>query len=334
MRHSIHVLALALCAGLASAPLYAGTPINETRPLDPRGRIEIDNMKGRIQVRAWDRNEVRVTGTLGDGVEKLVVDGDRGNLEIRVEYPKRMGSWRNDRTGPTELLLQVPLQASLDIESVSADIDVDGVAPDEIDVDTVSGNVTIAAAPRHASIESVSGDLALTLNSREARTESVSGDIVLKGRLDGEVHAETVSGDITIDSRGERVRRLSTGTVSGDADVRVGLADGVFLTPCANNPAGRIDSYLPKVVLAEPVERKFLKALKHSDIEALDFPAQLDEGVREGWITAEERVQLEELRAMTLDAITVDDFEPWELRASSYYGDFGREDAGERREVA
>jgi DUF4097 and DUF4098 domain-containing protein YvlB len=248
MRHSIHVLALALCAGLASAPLYAGTPINETRPLDPRGRIEIDNMKGRIQVRAWDRNEVRVTGTLGDGVEKLVVDGDRGNLEVRVEYPKRMGSWRNDRTGPTDLMLMVPLQASLDIESVSADIDVDGVAPDEIDVDTVSGNVTIAAAPRQASIESVSGDLVLTLNSREAKTESVSGDIVLKGRLDGEVHAETVSGDITIDSRGQRVRRLSTGTVSGDADVRVGLADGGEIK--SETVSGEIKLRLPKALSA------------------------------------------------------------------------------------
>jgi len=72
------------------------------------------------------------------------------------------------------------------------------------------------------------------------------------------------------------------------------------------------------VVLAEPVERKFLKALKHSDIEALDFPAQLDEGVREGWITSEERRQLEELRAMTLDAISVDDFESWELRSAGF----------------
>ena len=45
-------------------------------------------------------------------------------------------------------------------------------------------------------------------------------------------------------------------------------------------------------------------------------------------------MQLEELRAMTLDTITVDDFEPWQLRAASYYGDFGREDAAERRDVA
>jgi acyl-CoA dehydrogenase len=102
-------------------------------------------------------------------------------------------------------------------------------------------------------------------------------------------------------------------------DARERMAEGVFLTPTANNPAGRIDSYLPKMILAEPVERKFLKALKNSDIEALDFVSQLDEGVKEGWITADERKQLEELRVMTLDAISVDDFDVHELRAASYY---------------
>ena len=75
------------------------------------------------------------------------------------------------------------------------------------------------------------------------------------------------------------------------------------------------------MILAEPVERKFLKALKNSDIEALDFNTQLDEGVREGWITAEERKQLEELREMTLDTIMVDDFESWELRSAGYIDD-------------
>jgi acyl-CoA dehydrogenase len=93
----------------------------------------------------------------------------------------------------------------------------------------------------------------------------------------------------------------------------------VFLTPCANNPAGRINSYLQKMILAEPVERKFLKALKNSDIEALTFPEQLTEGVIEGWITADERVQLEELRTLTWDAISVDDFDSSELEAASLH---------------
>ena len=100
-------------------------------------------------------------------------------------------------------------------------------------------------------------------------------------------------------------------------DARDRLASGLFLTPGEHNPAGRIDSYLAKVILAEPVERKFWKALKNHDIEALEFDAQLDEGVREGWIDAAERKQLEELRAMTIDAIAVDDFDPGELVAAT-----------------
>ncbi|QNN47567.1 acyl-CoA dehydrogenase [Thermomonas brevis] len=102
-------------------------------------------------------------------------------------------------------------------------------------------------------------------------------------------------------------------------DARDRLGNGAFLTPGEHNPGGRINSYLAKAILAEPVERKFLKALKTKDIEALDFASQLDEGVREGWITADERRQLEELHAITLDTITVDDFDPHELRAASYY---------------
>lgn len=116
-------------------------------------------------------------------------------------------------------------------------------------------------------------------------------------------------------------------------EARDRLGEGVFLTPCENNPGGRINSYLAKAILAEPVERKFIKALKNSDIEALDFASQLDEGVREGWITADERKQLEELREITLETITVDDFDAHELRSAGYY-DTHRAESGQSREAA
>ena len=117
---------------------------------------------------------------------------------------------------------------------------------------------------------------------------------------------------------GDRLGHKVASLLMTPCDARDRLAAGVFTTPGEHNPAGRIVGYLPKFVLAEPVERKFLKALKNSDIEALEFDAQLDEGVREGWISADERRQLEELRTMTLDAITVDDFDPEELRSAGY----------------
>ena len=55
----------ALSGVLASAPSLAATPISESRALDPRGRVEIENLKGRIEVRAWDRPEVKIEGSLG-----------------------------------------------------------------------------------------------------------------------------------------------------------------------------------------------------------------------------------------------------------------------------
>ncbi|MBS0458031.1 MAG: acyl-CoA dehydrogenase [Proteobacteria bacterium] len=108
----------------------------------------------------------------------------------------------------------------------------------------------------------------------------------------------------------DRLGHRAAALLMSPGDARDRLAAGLFLTPTANNPAGRIDSYLEKVILAEPIERKFAKALKASDAIALDLPAQLDLGVQQGWITPEERRQLEELRAITLDAISVDDFDP------------------------
>ena len=117
---------------------------------------------------------------------------------------------------------------------------------------------------------------------------------------------------------GDRLSHRVASLLMNPGPARDRLGQGVYLTPAPNNPGGRINSYLAKAIAAEPVERKFLKALKNSDIEALDFASQLEEGVREGWITEAEREQLQELRELTLDAISVDDFDTEELRSAGY----------------
>ena len=208
-------------ACLAALPALAGTPIDQTRPLDPRGRIEIENLKGRVEVRAWDRQEVKVTGTLGDGVEKFSMDGDRRNLRIEVKYPSRSG-----RTEPTVLIVQVPILADLEIETVSADIDVHGIASRELSLESVSGDIAANGAPREARIESVSGDIRLVLNSGDVSVDTVSGELSLQGRLNGEVSMESVSGNLRLDNLGERMRSLSAGTVSGDMDLKLALQEG------------------------------------------------------------------------------------------------------------
>lgn len=227
-RSPILIVAL-LASSLPLASAFAATPINETRPLDARGRLEVENLKGRIEVRGWDREEVKIEGSLGQGVEKLEITGDRQNLAVRVKYPKSGGLGffsGSDKSEPSQLRLMVPLQADLEIDAVSADVDVSGIAAGELTVDSVSGDVAVVGAPREATVDSVSGDLLLTLNTSEASAESVSGDVVLRGRLPGEVHVETVSGDIEFAAHETGVRRFTGATVSGDMGVHTALAAG------------------------------------------------------------------------------------------------------------
>lgn len=116
----------------------------------------------------------------------------------------------------------------------------------------------------------------------------------------------------------DRLSRKVAQVLMSPNEARDRLGRGAFLTPGPTNPAGRVNSYLPAVVAAEPVERKFLKALKGHEVEAHDYAEQLALGEERGWITADERRQLEELRRMTIDAISVDDFEAWQLRSAGY----------------
>ncbi|MDR7099960.1 DUF4097 and DUF4098 domain-containing protein YvlB [Lysobacter niabensis] len=207
----------------------AATPINETRAFDARGHLSIENVKGSIEVRAWDRREVKIEGSLGQGVEKLEILGDAQHLSIKVKYPKTGGLGffsGSDKSEPSELRLMVPLQADLDIDAVSADVDVNGMASNELAIDSVSGDVSVVGAPREATIDSVSGDLKLILNSPKVSTESVSGDIDLRGRLSDEVHVETVSGDIDVSGHQSSVRKFSGNTVSGDMRIDTALTAG------------------------------------------------------------------------------------------------------------
>jgi len=114
------------------------------------------------------------------------------------------------------------------------------------------------------------------------------------------------------DRLGHRVAALLTAPNAA----RDALLRGIYLTPAPNNPVGRMHALLPEVVAAEPVERKFLKALKGGAIEAHDYFEQLREAEQLGAISAAERAQLEHLRRVTAEFINVDDFDPEELRAA------------------
>jgi hypothetical protein len=238
---------------LAVAPAFAATPINQTRPLNADGQVHVENVKGRIVVRTWAQPQVRITGMLGKGVEKLDITGDARSLNIEVKYPNSHGGWNlwgrdDNRVEASVIEVMMPQRASLDADAVSADVDVQQMAGRKLSVSSVSGNVTVtASSPGEASFENVSGDTLLRITSKKVQVESVSGDVKLQGGLNGDVSMESVSGNLVLGAQG--LDKLQVNTVSGDATLQAALnASGVIK---AETLSGTLELTLPKATSAK-----------------------------------------------------------------------------------
>jgi acyl-CoA dehydrogenase len=118
----------------------------------------------------------------------------------------------------------------------------------------------------------------------------------------------------------DRLGRRVAAILCAPNETRDRIGEYIYLSPNANNPIGRMNAILPDVIAAEPVERKFLKALKTGEVKAHDYAGQLAEVEAQGGITEEERKLLERVRAATFEFISVDDFDPRELEAAVKHG--------------
>lgn len=208
-------------------PAMAGTPIDETRPLAADGRVSVDNLKGEILVRTWDRPEVHVTGTLGDGVEAFTVSGGGSRLSIEVKYPNSGGGWffGGSKSEPSVIEVRMPATASLEVDSVSARVEITGLDGGGLSVDSVSGSVRVRdSRASEARFDNVSGDIDAEIDSDDIYIDTVSGDVTVAGTGGGSLRLDTVSGEADL-SLGE-TRRAAMDTVSGDISLVTGLAPG------------------------------------------------------------------------------------------------------------
>ncbi len=199
---TLMILVALAVAGVAQADRM----VDETRPLAADGRVEISNISGRIEIIGWSGDGVSITGKLEDGVEELAISSGGSHLRIEVELERRT---RNN--GSAYLTIKVPRNASLEIETVSANISVDGVLG-ELKLESVSGRVEVSGETRSVEASSVSGDVIATSTSGSSELESVSGNIVVR-RATGRLDANVVSGNIEVE--GGDLDSFDAETVSG-----------------------------------------------------------------------------------------------------------------------
>ena len=209
----VAALELAAWPGLAAA----GTPINKRTTADANGTVEVSNIAGSVTVTGWERNEVTISGELGDGTEKLEFTKAPKLTRIKVILPSR--SYNVD---DTDLIIKVPFGSVLSINTVSADVRIQNVQGSQR-LQTVSGDVQTQAAGADVECRTVSGDVSVAGSGSKGVVSitTVSGDATATG-VAGEVNGSTVSGTFSL-GVGE-TSRLRLRSTSGDLGVRGPLA--------------------------------------------------------------------------------------------------------------
>lgn len=234
------ICAAALTACALPAMAAKSGSIERKVPADANGEVVISNVSGTIDVRGWDRNEVQVTGTLGDSVERVDVESSNGRTLVKVVLPRG-----HARDGDADLEVQVPRGSSVEVSAVSADVSSRGVSGsqrlksvsgevtadisgDESDVRSVSGDVTVRGVgkPTSLRVASVSGSLDITNVGGKIDLVTVSGDARLQGGEVTEIRGRTTSGSLELFGKLTRDGRVDVEGVSGDITLRLSAPGG------------------------------------------------------------------------------------------------------------
>jgi DUF4097 and DUF4098 domain-containing protein YvlB len=178
---------LSLLLALGAAPALAQEELDTTLTVRRGARLSVSNLSGSVVVRGWNRNEIRVQAEPERGSR---VEIDQGPSRVSVRTIHRRGSSDVDYT------ISVPSGTAVDVNAISADIDVDGVCG-EVNLNSVSGDVSVSCTAGDAMIQSVSGDVMVSDARGGLDVGSTSGDVDVRGAR-GPVSAHSVSGDVTL----------------------------------------------------------------------------------------------------------------------------------------
>jgi len=231
------ILALALFGGAPAA--LAQTRVDERRPADSVGTVEIENAAGSIKVIGWSKDEVQVTGTLGARAAGLdfVSRPQRTRIQVEVEgNPHRVSS---------DLEIRVPAGSRVQIQSYSGAIDVRDVNG-RIKAESVSGSITIAGKAYEVEAESVSGAISISGPAKRVRAGSTNASVTIHG-ASGVIEAETTNGSLEVTGGDFQEARLET--VNGAIRFDGGLLVGASLDVESVN--GSIELRLPANVGAD-----------------------------------------------------------------------------------
>lgn len=219
VKNMLSAVALAMLVAGLPAVAVAGEKVDKKLNVDPRAEVEIDIVRGKVQVEGWDQPVVHVEGTLDDKTEAFIFESSGKRVQIKVKLPNQL---RNG--GASDLRIKVPQGASVETDFVSTDLQISNISG-EVDAETVSGEIKANRLSHEVKLESVSGDIELRGAGKRVRLESVSGNINAVVTAE-QLQAESVSGDVFVQNEG-KLKSLKAESVSGNVTVDSALGNDI-----------------------------------------------------------------------------------------------------------
>lgn len=303
-------------------------------PIGPRGRFTLRQASGEIVIKGVEGGSVRVRSLDGESIEdQFTVETGEGFVELRQRDQFSLGKLMLRIGSSPEISVEVPHGATVSVEAASAeihasdldgtkrfrtasgelrlarfagvlnaetvsgDIDLDGQAPLELQVKSISGDVRVRVPKlKRLDMGSTSGDLWLDAElagDGPFAIRSISGDATIVGRSGFKVEAETITGDLSSElahkresSPGRKVLivgrpgpTLAFRSVSGDLQIVQPRDSAPESIPTPPEPPAPIVATEP----AEDIDAtrlEILRDLERGDItvaEATDRLGRLDE---------------------------------------------------------
>ena len=215
---SIRISMAIVAVLLAAAPLAnAAQNLSKHATVAADAAIDVSNVEGRVDVTAWDRNEIELTAMLENDKDRLEFEATERQVRIKIVRPDDHSRVPHEAI----LTLKIPKGARISAETVSADITVAGVLGEQR-LESVSGEVRTQAYDAPVKLSTVSGDGTINgAGGKAALTvESVSGLITASG-IRGSYDGKVVSGGLTINLAA--AERLNARSISGDIDAHAEL---------------------------------------------------------------------------------------------------------------
>jgi DUF4097 and DUF4098 domain-containing protein YvlB len=212
---SVRVGALsAMMAGfiLAASPAHADHA-QKHFAVQNKPKITVRNSTGRIQVKAWNKNEVQVSWTNASG--KTSVETEEAGNRVEVLTRETQDGLSEDDC-KTDFEINVPVESELNVRTDSGNVTVDSVHGD-MTFDTVGANLQLSDVAGYVVVKTIDGSLVCTRCSGKLEANSISGNVQMVQPTLDSVRVQTSSGNIFFDgsflSRGIYIMKNFSGTI-------------------------------------------------------------------------------------------------------------------------